>query len=231
MALNKVKGNMYDFITHTWNTVKGKCFHDCHYCYMKRFRNQPELHFDEKELKTDLGEMNYIFVGSSCDMWHPLNKESWIVDTLDHCNQFANRYLFQSKDPSGFYTWKDYIPASSILCVTLETNRIYPQMGKTPSLHERSLIMSMNKNFNKMVTVEPIFDFDLDIFVDLIKQCNPNVQVNIGADSGAHKLPEPEPEKIRELIKELEKFTTVKLKSNLKRLLPDMDELFSGTKE
>ena len=52
MAMNKVKqgSNMYPWVTHTWNVIKGKCPHDCSYCYMKRFP-QPELHFDEKELK------------------------------------------------------------------------------------------------------------------------------------------------------------------------------------
>lgn len=25
MSLNKSKGNMYEWITHTWNTVKGEC--------------------------------------------------------------------------------------------------------------------------------------------------------------------------------------------------------------
>lgn len=32
MTLNQSKGNMYPFITDTFNTVKGKCPHDCHYC-------------------------------------------------------------------------------------------------------------------------------------------------------------------------------------------------------
>ena len=54
MPLNKSTGNMYDFITHTWNTIKGECPHECSYCYMSRWGKQPPLHFDEKELKTDL---------------------------------------------------------------------------------------------------------------------------------------------------------------------------------
>ena len=45
------------------------------------------------------------------------------------------------------------------------------------------------------------------------------IQVNIGADSGGNNLPEPSKEKIIELIFELEKFTKVKQKKNLKRLL------------
>ena len=60
-------------------------------------------------------------------------------------------------------------------------------------------------------------DFDLKELTHLIAMCNPQ-QVNIGADSGNHKLPEPPPEKIRELIDELEVFTTVNQKKNLKRL-------------
>lgn len=51
--LNKQKGNMYGFVTHTWNVIKGKCPHDCEYCYMKVFP-QGELRFDEKELKSFL---------------------------------------------------------------------------------------------------------------------------------------------------------------------------------
>ena len=30
--LNRQKGNMYPWITHTWNPIKGKCPHDCTYC-------------------------------------------------------------------------------------------------------------------------------------------------------------------------------------------------------
>ena len=33
IMLKKTNGNMYEFITHTWNTVAGKCPHDCKYCY------------------------------------------------------------------------------------------------------------------------------------------------------------------------------------------------------
>ena len=51
----------------------------------------------------------------------------------------------------------------------------------------------------------------------MIKFCHPQ-QVNIGADSGNNGLPEPSHGKIDALIEELNIFTTVKLKANLKRL-------------
>lgn len=61
--LRPTKGNMYDFITHTWNPIKGECPHGCTYCYMKRWGAQKPLHLDEKEMRTGLGSGNYIFVG------------------------------------------------------------------------------------------------------------------------------------------------------------------------
>ena len=33
MSLNESKGNMYSWVTHTWNTIKGECPHGCTYCY------------------------------------------------------------------------------------------------------------------------------------------------------------------------------------------------------
>ncbi len=68
MSLRKQTGNMYSFVTHTWNPIKGRCPHECEYCYMRRFPQGP-LHLDEKELWTDLGSGNFIFVGSGTDMW------------------------------------------------------------------------------------------------------------------------------------------------------------------
>ena len=34
--IKESKGNMYEFVTHTWNPIKGKCSHGCTYCYMKK---------------------------------------------------------------------------------------------------------------------------------------------------------------------------------------------------
>ena len=69
-----------------------------------------------------------------------------------------------------------------------------------------------------MVTIEPILNFDLKEFIEIIKWSDP-VQVNIGADSKGHNLIEPSKKKILKLISELEKFTKVHLKENLNRLL------------
>jgi DNA repair photolyase len=223
MGLNKIKGNMYDQdiipLTHTWNTVKGKCFHDCSYCYMKRWGNLKEVRFDRSELKTDLDTENYIFVGSSCDMWAEDIESIWIYRTLQLCQDyFLNKYFFQTKHPERFLRFEKDIPKDSVLCTTIETNRNYRDIfGKSPEIMERVESMNEILSFEKMITIEPILDFDLADFVYYIKKCNPS-QVNIGADSRGLKLPEPSSEKIHDLINELKKFTTVKLKKNLKRI-------------
>lgn len=222
MSLNESKGNMYDFVTHTWNTIKGECFHDCSYCYMKRWGKLNPVRFDNKELKTDLGKNNFIFVGSSCDMFAENIPDEWIIKTLKHCDQHNNKYLFQTKNPSRFLDYIDscIISDKSVLCTTIETNRDYPDVKrKSPDVFNRSLAMNeISQVIKTYVTIEPIMDFDLDIMIQLISDCNP-VQVNIGADSGKNNLPEPGKEKILQLIEELKKFAVINNKSNLKRLL------------
>jgi len=220
MGLNKSQGNMYDFVTHTWNTIKGSCYHDCSYCYMKRWGNQKPVRFDSKELKTDLGSGNIIFVGSSCDMFASDIPEEWILKTLKHCENFDCKYLFQTKNPERFM---DYIDAAvisdkSVLCTTIESNRWYPHiMCNSPRPEQRARWMSEIDCIDKYVTIEPILDFGVNEMVDLIQKCNP-VQVNIGADSGGNKLPEPSWHKVQALIQELKKFTVISNKKNLSRL-------------
>ena len=220
MALNESKGQMYSWVTHTWNTIKGECPHGCSYCYMKRWGKQKPVHFDEKELKTDLGSGNFIFVGSSCDMFAYDIPEKWILDTLSYCESFyKNKYLFQTKNPHGIINYENYFPQDSVICTTIETNRFYPEfMGNSPDPELRASQMHYLNKWEKYVTIEPIMDFDLDELVRFIKLCHPN-QVNIGADSGNNNLPEPPKEKILELIYELEKFTIIDKKRNLNRIL------------
>lgn len=60
MGLNLSNGNMYKFVNYTWNPIKGKCLHDCSYCYMKTMPQYQHLILAENEFKTDLGNGNRI---------------------------------------------------------------------------------------------------------------------------------------------------------------------------
>ncbi len=227
MGLNKSTGNMYNWVTHTWNTVKGACYHDCSYCYMKRYGKLNPVRFDEKEFKEfdrdikKYGEGLSIFVGSSCDMFAEAIHPEWVIKTLNHCEKFDNKYLFQTKNPKAFSEYGVNIASldNFSLCTTIETNRFYKEfMGNTPKPHDRSIEMLTIPIKEKYVTIEPIIDFDVIEFLRLLTLFNP-IQVNIGANTSNIKLPEPSKQKILELILELEKFTIVKQKNNLKRLL------------
>lgn len=224
LILSKSKeSNMYQFIDARWNTVKGKCPHGCSYCYMKRWGKQKPVRLDENELNTDLGYGRFIFVGSSCDMFADDIPDEWIVKTLEHCRKYNNSYMFQSKNPGRvlkFISGK-FLPRNSVICTTIETNRYYPEiMQNCPTPKHRALEMYeiSNKEWMTYATIEPIMDFDLNVMVRIIKQFYPE-QVNIGADSGGNNLPEPNKEKILALIEELEQFTTVVKKKNLKRII------------
>lgn len=215
--LKKQKGNMYEFVSHTWSPIKGKCSHDCSYCYMKKWGEQPPLHIDEKDLKTDLGKGNYIFVGHTIDLFAEDVPKEWIAQVLEKCNSYDNRYLFQSKNPKRIYLCYWRFPNNIIFGTTIETNRDIVQ-SKAPSVIERAKYLGdLSKSYETMVTIEPIFDFDLEELVDLIVLANPE-WVNIGADSKGHNLPEPSKDKVRCLIQTLQKRTQVKLKGNLRRI-------------
>ncbi len=236
MTLNKQKGNMYSFFNQppyrgcTWNPIKGLCKHNCLYCFairmFKQYKWNKDFRLDEKCMKENLGKKNYIFVGSSTDMWSKEVKGEWIEDVLEYCKLFPeNRYFFQSKNPERFIYYSDRgkFPDNTILTTTIETDNqdhINQVSMTVPTIESRAKSMNKlihNHNGKMMLTIEPIMDFDIEKFLFIIEMVHPS-QINIGADSGNNKLPEPPKEKIAELITELRKFTTVHLKSNLKRL-------------
>lgn len=220
--LNESKGNMYGFVSHTWNPIKGKCLYNCCYCYMKRFP-QKDLRFDTNEMKTDLGYCNTIFVGSSVDMFAGDVPDKWIVDVLAKCRREpTNRYLFQSKNVSRMLSYynsggkNSMFPEDCIFGTTIETDVLPDGVSDAPAIRSR---MDLKYLPYRMVTIEPIMDFNLRNLVDIIRYINP-MWVNIGADSSRRKaLKEPTKDKVISLIKELEKFTTVKGKHNLSRIL------------
>ena len=217
MSLNKSTGNMYDWVDYTFNMIKGKCPHDCTYCYMKKFKQNP-VRFDEKEFKTDLGSGNTIFVGSSCDCLADALPEEWISKMLEHLRKYPdNTYLIQTKNPIAFNSWSGELPPGVIFGTTTETNRSTNELSKAPDTFQRYLWMKSITRI-KHVSIEPVMDFDLNDFTEWIRDINPRF-VSIGADSKGHKLPEPSPEKLNKLIANLKQFTEVKIKPNLMRLI------------
>ena len=226
--LKKQVGNMYDFTTHSWRPVKGECSHNCSYCYVKKFGELNPLHIDEKEMKTDLGEGNFIFVCDTVDLFAEDVPREWIDRILNKMREYPkNKYLLQSKNPARFLDFHTKFSKDVVLGTTIETNRTeYGESNAPPPIQRAFQLARLGRNFYRfstMVTLEPIFDFDLSPLVEMIKMADPE-WINIGADSKGHGLPEPSKDKILCLIDELKKQTDVKLKDNLKRLVGDLKE-------
>ena len=196
MSLNKSKGNMYPWVTHTWNPIRGKCPHGCVYCFMKD-KDVGPLRLDEKALMDNLGTGRTIFVGSSTDMWAKAVPDEWILRVLERCNLHLNTYIFQSKNPERFWQntcggWMvGRFPPHTILGTTLESNRDGQDMHVSqPWVRAAELAVQQIRKFRRMVSIEPVMAFDLTVFLHWLQQIGPAF-VSIGADSKGHNLPEP----------------------------------------
>jgi len=223
-------GNMYNFVDDTANPLSGKCSNQCSYCYVNKLKKiypainkkySGALGINLKGIKKLKGYNKYIFVCSMNDLFADNVPSEMISMVFDSCNDH-NRYLFQTKNPIRIYEFSGRLRNNLEFCITIETNRYYEDvMGncKTPYRRFNDLeIINKHTPDSPIITIEPIMDFDLDVFVELLKSANPK-QINIGADSGHNNLPEPTKEKTLALISELENFTVVHLKKNLNRIL------------
>ncbi len=222
-----MKSNMYEGVK-TINFLNGKCPHDCVYCSTKSFRYPElkelysgELRLNENAFKKNLGKGKIWFVCAQNDLFAKEVPEEFIDRVYDRIAEFPdNEYWFQSKNPERMFGCADV--GNEVYGTTIESDFDYPEIMKnSPTIRERlRWINIIKKAFEcKMfITVEPILDFDLEVFVTALRIACPD-WINIGADSKKHNLPEPSKEKVLALIDELKKFTEVRIKSNLQRLI------------
>lgn len=184
-------------------------------------RYSGELFLIEKELLKNEGSGEVIFVQDCGDLFASSVPAEWIEKVLKHlCDYPDNTYLFQTKNPMRFFDFMGKYPPKKILGTTLESNRDY-QISKAPSPFMRHIEMKGLSKYNveTMISIEPVMDFDLEVFTDWIREINPKF-VSVGADSKFRtKLEEPSKEKLERLVVILKTFTEVKNKDNLKRLM------------
>lgn len=225
--MSSKKDQMYNWITKRDNPLGGECLHNCSYCYVKpmkvRFPKLMEKYSGEPRIEKsgfskNLKKEDTVFICTCNDLFANNVPKDIIIEILKYYDKFDCTKLLQTKNPNRLSIFKEYISRKFIVCTTIEQDSYNNKfMGRSPDPYNRAIAL-YNLSLQKYVTIEPIMDFGLISMIKLIKMCSP-IQVNIGADSGNNNLPEPPKEKILELITELEKFTTVKLKKNLNRLL------------
>lgn len=220
MGLNESKGNMYEWVTHTWSPIIG-CIHQCKYCYVRAFRELPVKPFIKENDFPNLGKDRVIFVGHTCDMFGENTPQEWVKRVFDHCQKYpGNKYVFQTKNPLKLVRDFGTLPANFMIGTTIETNRkeLLAQYSQAPPPIERAKGLSLVTG-EKFVTIEPIMKFDVEPFIELLKLAKPN-WVNIGADSKRHHLPEPTMKEIQAFVVELEiAGITIRKKMNLGRLV------------
>lgn len=209
--------NMYQLSAMQWNPFKG-CKYDCTYCKssfkrqakrqkhncMKCYEYEPHIHPDrltESLPKTTF--MQFIFTCSSGDIaFCPTPYLEQIVDRIK--KEPSKTFLIQSKNPKTFNRIE--FPLNIILGTTIETNRdeLYEGIAKAPSPSQRYADFKTVKHPLKMVTIEPVIDFDTDVMLRWMKDINP-CMIWLGYDSGNNHLPEPALEKVKQLYWELSK--------------------------
>jgi protein gp37 len=187
-----------------------------------------QIRFDDSELKEDLykyGKELTIFIGSSCDMFAENIPDWWLDKIFNYLKNYSdNTYLFQSKNPSRFLEFWLQFPKKTILGTTIETNRITYNISMAPSVYQRAGAMKIVRErdiFPVMLSIEPIVEFDIVEFVEMVRPIDPKF-ISIGADSKGflkkHNIPQPSIDKVNDLVDKLEEFTVVKIKSNIKNL-------------
>jgi hypothetical protein len=208
--------NMYRLSVSQWNPFVG-CDFGCVYCrnsfqgQLKRWAKgnceqcytfAPHKH--ENRLSQQLprtGYEQFIFTCSSGDI--AFCPTEYLIKIVSRIKKEREKvFLIQSKYPKTFK--RINFPGNAVLGVTLETNRdeLYKGISKAPRPSQRYEDFLKVNHPVKMVTVEPVMDFDLEIMVNWIEDINP-CMVWLGYDSRKNHLPEPELEKVKTLYWEL----------------------------
>jgi hypothetical protein len=201
--------------TKTWNPFKG-CGFDCSYCvptFKKQAKRQKRLcelcykyepHAHPERL-TRIPAAKTVFVCgnadiSFCDTGYLMQ----IVEAIKARKaRIETTYYLQSKRPECLEPVLKSLPGNVVLVTTLETNRDegYASVSKAPV---PSIRYQQFKNLGyprKVVTVEPVMDFDVDEFTSWIISIKPEY-VWLGYSSHSKKvpLPKPSPEKLKAFV-------------------------------
>lgn len=233
MSLRRSKGNMYDWTSHTHNYIRGRCPHLCSYCYTQtgypavKDKYSGPLEFDYKELSVshnvgwDQPGPKTIFICHMTDLFCEAMPREYIDKVLAHCCGYpAHTYVFQSKNPARMIWQNFHFPPHCIFGTTLESDTWHDCMGESPVPCDRAIWFQQLPH-PRFITIEPILDFNVDEFVEMLLECEPDF-ICIGADSKENSLPEPPKHKVEALLNEIERAgIEIRAKHNLERLLDE----------
>ena len=219
---NKSKGDMFDWIDATWNPIRGRCPHNCAYCYMRGFWEKgfipEEPAVSECAYEAVFTQDEKIFVGSSIDIFADKIPTAWTQKVIDFCHEWPGTiFLFLTKNPGRYHEFK--LAKNFIAGATIESNRYHRKfMGNAPAPGDRIQAMKELEHPTKFICIEPIMAFDIEIFGEHLAEINA-AGIQIGADSKGHGLPEPTRDDIEYLVAILDDSgAQVEPKKNLRRI-------------
>lgn len=224
----KKSDRMYSHRRENIGIVEG-CPFGCIYCQFKKLQRRfgkgtddinyiPHYHLERlhKNPMSTSG-IEFVTIGLNGDI--SCASDEVMEQVIQYCTNWKDRtFLLQTKSPERFTHFK--YPGNVILGITLETNRDtiwgngrkdepyvpagakltkYNQISKAPLPYERFTHMCQIQHSRKMVTIEPILDFDMRGLILFLKYIAPE-RVYIGYDSGDFHLPEPPLQKTRKLV-------------------------------
>lgn len=223
----KSKGRMFNIVTATWNPISG-CFYDCTYCWARelaitklknsqRYSKGFKPSLNEAEFKTRFSKGDLIFVSDMGDLFGSFVPNEWIRKVLEHISSFSEaNFLFMTKNPRRYVEFLPYMPPNAILGATIETNvdEIVQtdRVSKAPLQSERYEAMRTLDWEKKIISIEPILDFELDKFAKWVEDIYPFL-VYIGYDNYNCELREPLESKTLQLIDKISEYTLVIKKS------------------
>jgi len=186
---------------------------------MKKY--QGPIRLIEKEFKRKFKDGSFVFVQDMSDLFTETVPREYIVKVLEYIKKFPNTtFLLLTKNPDRYryFAWRylSRAPHNIICGCTVESDICYPEITKAPDPRYRLNYMTTLDVPRKMISIEPIMDFNLDLFVYTIWLINPEF-VYIGFDNHNNDLPEPSIEKVDKLITELKKFTEVREKPSVEK--------------
>jgi hypothetical protein len=210
----KKRSNMYADVK-TWNPFKG-CLFDCIYCkpsfqaQAKRQKNRctncynftPHTHLDRLD---KIPASKSVFIAGNGDISFCKPVDTGAIIQAIRLNLFKHPdkiFYLQSKRPEYFKQFLKMLPDNVKLVTTLETNRDkgYNKISKAPKPSIRYKQFLDLKWPHKILTIEPIMEFDMTEFVSMIMNINPElVWLGINSRRKSVTLPEPNKEKFDEL--------------------------------
>lgn len=210
----------------TWNVYVG-CLFNCTYCNARkaaltRFKHAPRYrggfipHLVEEELRRRFKPGEFVFIAYMGDIAFATRREVELI--LSVVSNFPETtFLFLTKNPKCYLRWGLQYPENLYLGATIETD-IDRGLTKAPAPVERYWGMKVLDYPRKFISIEPVMEFNLPVFLYWMKEIQPQI-IEVGADNYHNHLIEPSWSKVEDLLSMLRDFCpTVIEKEGLERL-------------